>query len=353
MKDIVVFSRVTNRDKVFFTRQLSVMVSAGLTVDNAINLLKSQTKNPKLKKLLNQVHQDILGGDQLSVALSKFPKVFDKFFIAVVRSGETLGKLDIVLKHLADRLEFFQTFSGKIKSALAYPIFIIVAMIGIVVLMMVQVVPVLKTIFEEAGAELPLLTRIVMAISDFIVNQWLLLIIIIVVLGASLVSFFRYTGKGRFWWDVIKLKTPIVSYVSYDVYMSRFSRTMGMLINAGVPIIEAIKITDDVTNNEIYSRIFKNAISQVERGIPLSIPLGKAKDIPVLVSQMIMIGEQTGRLEMLLNKLADFYEEETDRKIKTVSNLIEPVTIVIVGGGVFVILYSVLYPIYSLTAIIK
>lgn len=353
MKDIVVFSRVSSREKVFFARQLAVMVSAGLTVDNAINLLKAQTKNQAMKKILDQVYQDILVGKPLSDSLARFPKVFDQFFIAVVRSGESLGKLDLVLNHLADRLEVFQTFSGKIKSALAYPIFVIVAMIGIVVLMMVKVIPVLKTVFEESGVELPFLTRMLMKMSDFMVKDWWVLLIILVFLTGIIWGFFRYTLRGKFYWHVIKLKTPLISYVSYDVYMARFARTMGMLIQAGIPIIEAIKITDAVVNNLVYTRIFRNVISQVERGIPMSVPLEKEKEIPVLVSQMIMIGEQTGRLEMLMNKVADFYEEETDRKIKTISNLIEPVTIVIVGIGVGLLLYSILYPIYSLGNAIK
>lgn len=353
MKNIVVFSRVSNQDKVFFARQLAVMVSAGLTVDKAISLLQVQTKNQAMKKILAQIYQDILVGKPLSDSLARFPKTFDQFFVAVVRSGETLGKLDLVLNHLADRLEVFQTFSGKIKTALAYPIFIIVAMIGIVALMMVKVIPVLKTVFEESGVELPFLTRVIIAISDFMVKDWWLLIIIVVIVVAGLWSFFSYTQKGKFWWHVIKLKAPIISYVSYDVYMSYFSRTMGMLVQAGVPIIQAIKITDAVVNNLVYTRIFKNVISQVERGIPMSVPLEKEKDVPILVSQMIMIGEQTGRLEMLLNKVADFYEEETDRKIRTISNLIEPVTIVIVGIGVGIVLYSILYPIYSLANVIK
>lgn len=353
MKDIVVFSHIGNRDKVFFARQLAVMISAGLTVDNAINLLKIQTKNQAFRKVLDIVYQDILVGKPLSNSLSQFPKTFNQFFIAVVRSGEALGKLDVVLNHLADQLEMFQTFSGKVKSALAYPIFIIFAMIGIVVLMMVKVIPVLKTVFEEADAQLPILTRIMIAISDFLVFRWWLLLIILIVLVASLWSFFRFTEKGRLWWDVIKLKTPLISYVSYDVYMSHFSRTMSMLVQSGVPIIEAIKITSSVVNNQVYNRIFRVTIAQIERGIPMSVPLSREKDIPFLVSQMIMVGEQTGKLEMLLGKLADFYEEETDRKIKTISNLIEPVTIVIIGTGVGLLLYSILYPIYSLSSVIK
>jgi len=353
MKQIVIFSRVSTKEKVFFTRQLAVMVSAGLSVDNCIRLLRMQTKNPAMQKILDQVYRDVTAGEKLSDSLSKFPKTFDVFYIAVVKSGETLGKLDVVLTHLANQMEMFQSFSSKVKSALAYPAFIIVAMVGVVVLMMVKVIPTLKTVFEEAGAQLPLATRVVIAISDFMVGYWWLLLIVLVVLIVGLLFFFRSTAIGRFWWDVIKLKTPLINYVSYDIYMARFARTMGMLIQAGVPIIEAIKITTAVVNNRIYTRILKNVIAQVERGIPMSVPMEKAKEFTVLTTQMVMIGEQTGRLESLLTKVAEYYEEETDTKIKTIASLIEPVTIVIIGVGVGFILYSILYPIYSLTSVIK
>lgn len=352
-KSIVIFARISNKEKVFFTRQLAVMVSAGLAVDNCIRLLRMQTKNPTFQKVLDKVYQDILAGKSLSESLEQFPKYFDQFYVAVVRSGETLGKLDNVLTHLADQMELFQGFAGKIRSALAYPIFILVAMIAVVVLMMVKVVPTLKTVFQDAGAELPFATKVVMAVSDFLVAYWWLALLILVVIIISTILVFRKTEKGHLWWDVIKLKTPIVKYIAYDIYMSRFSRTMAMLMQAGVPIIESIKITIAIMNNRIYTRILKNVILQVERGIPMSVPLTKEPDFTILTTQMIMIGEQTGRLEMLLSKVADYYEEETDTKIKTISSLIEPVTIVVIGVGVAFILYSILYPIYSLTSVIK
>lgn len=329
------------------------MISAGLALDNCIRLLRMQTKNPTFQNILDKVYQDILAGKTLSESLSQFPRTFDNFFVAVIHSGETLGKLDFVLNHLADQMELFQGFSSKIKSALAYPIFIVVAMIGVVVMMMVKVVPTLKTVFADAGAELPFATRVVMATSDFLVLYWWLLLIILVVVGMAIYLFFRYTEIGHLWWDTIKLKTPIINFVSYDVYMARFARTMGMLTQSGVPVIEAIKITMAVVNSRIYTKILKNVILQVERGIPMSVPLEKEKDFTILTTQMIMIGEQTGKLEMLLGKVAEYYEQETDIKIKTIASLIEPVTIVVIGVGVAFILYSILYPIYSLTSVIK
>lgn len=352
IKNIVLFSRVTSKEKVFFARQMAVMISSGLPIDQAINLVKAQTRNAVFKKVLDGVYADIQAGEALSTALGKFPNVFDRVFVAVVRSGETTGKLDKVLTHLADRMEEMQIFKSKIRSALAYPIFIIITMIIVIAIMMIKVIPVLKGVFEEAGVQLPWTTRVIIAVSDFMVKWWWLLLVIIAVLILIIWSFFRYTKTGRFWWDTIKLKTPIISFISYDMYMARFTRTLGMLIASGIPIIETIKITAAAINNRIYLRILKKVIAQVERGIPMSVPLEKEKEFPILVPQMIMVGEQTGKLETLMEKLAGYYEGEVDTKIKTIASLVEPVVIVIVGFGVGFLIYSILYPIYSLVNVI-
>lgn len=352
MKDITLFSRVTNKEKVFFARQLAVMISSGLAIDNAINLVRLQTRNVAFKRVLGQVYTDVQAGEKLSNSLAKFPRVFDSVFIAVVSSGEASGKLDKVLSHLADRMEEMQNFKSKVRSALAYPIFIVVMMILVIAIMMIKVIPVLKDVFEESGAKLPWTTRVIVGLSDFMVAWWWLVLAVIAFITLLLWFIFTKTRGGRFSWDVIKLRTPIVSYVSYDMYMARFTRTLGMLIASGIPIIETIKITARAMNNRVYIRILKNVISQVERGIPMSVPLEKEKEFPILVPQMIMVGEQTGKLEFLMEKLADYYEDEVDTKVKTISSLVEPVTIVIVGAGVGFLIYSILYPIYSLVNVI-
>lgn len=346
--NVSIFSRISAKEKVFFSRQLAVMISAGLAIDHAISIINRQTKNQAFKKVLAALYQDIDAGEYLSVALAKHPKVFDKVYISVVKAGEASGKLDKVLTHIADQMEIFQAFQSSIRSSLAYPIFVVVAMIFVVVIMMVKVVPVLKTVFEDVGAELPWTTRVIIGLSDFMVSKWWLILIILIVLIVGLTCYFRYTKKGRFQWDVLKLKAPLVSYLSYDIYMARFSRTLGMLIESGVPIIEALKITATALANRVYIRILKIVISQVERGVPMSVPLSESKEIPIIVSQMIMVGEQTGKLENLMGKLADYYEREVNTKIKTLVSLVEPVIIVIVGLGVGFVIYSILYPIYSI-----
>ena len=351
MKNIVLFSRVTSQDKYFFCRQIAVMISGGIPLDNAINLVKTQTKNIAFKTVLEEIYKDLERGESLSASMAKHPKVFDDVFVAIVSSGETTGKLDKVLENLAARMEIMDTFSGKVKSALAYPIFIIVAMIAVVILMMIKVIPVLKSVFEDSGLKLPWTTRVIIAISNFMVSDWWLLLIIVVVVVAAVWFYFTQTRSGRFAWDWLKLKAPLVNYVSYDLYMARFARSLGMLIAAGVPIIETLKITARSLNNRIYIRIIKDVIAEVERGVPISVPLEKYKEFPALVPQMIMVGEQTGKLETLMDKTGDYYEREIDNKIKTITNLIEPVTIVIVGLGVGFLVYSILYPIYSLVQV--
>ncbi len=352
MKNIVIFGRVSTKEKVFFARQIAVMISSGVPLDRAIKMVILQTKNPVFKDVLESIYQSITTGEKLSIALKKFPKVFDEVFVSVVASGEMTGKLDKVLTHQADQMEQMQTFSSKIRSALAYPIFIIFAMIIVIAIMMIKVVPVLKDVFDQSGAVLPLSTRIIIGISDLFVNWWWLLLIIIIVVVTGLSLFFKNTKKGRFWWDVIKLKAPIVNYVSYEIYMARFARTIETLFGAGTPIVDSIKITARSINNRVYLRILKKVIAEVEKGVPMSTPISKEKDFPVLVSQMVMVGEQTGKLEFLMKKLADYYESEVDIKIKTISNLIEPVTIVIIGLGVGFLIYSILYPIYGLVNVI-
>jgi len=352
LKKIVLFGRVSSKEKVFFARQVAVMISSGVAIDNAINLIKLQTKSPVFINILEQIHQDVEAGESLSAALSKHPKVFDPVFVAVVGSGEASGRLDKVLMHLADRMEGMESFKSKVKSALAYPIFIIAAMIAVTIIMMVKVIPVLKQIFEESNAKLPWATRVLIAVSNAIINYWWIIFPVIAIVIVMFWFYFARTQSGKVMWDLLKLRTPIVKFVSYDMYMARFSRTLGMLISAGIPIIQALKITSQAMNNRVYVRILRNVITQVERGVPMSVPLEKEKYFLVLVPQMIMIGEQTGRLEFLMEKIADYYEGEVDTKIKTISSLIEPVTIVIVGTGVGFLIYSILYPIYSLVNVI-
>jgi len=345
-----IFSHVSLKEKVFMSRQLSTMLGAGLAIDQSFKVLGAQTKNDYLKKVFNQVISDLEQGQSLSNAMARFPKVFDPVFIAVVRSGESSGQLDKVLLQLADRLEMDQDFETKIRTAMFYPAFVLISMVAIVVVMMIYVVPQLKTVFTEINAELPFATRVVVAISDFTVKYWWLELIVALILASVLFVFFRSENGGSLW-DRIKIKIPVFKELFIEIYMARFCRTMSMLIKAGLPIMETLAISADVVQNRVYTRSFRVIASQVERGIPMSVPMQRDKNFPTIVSQMVMVGEQTGKLETVLTKMADYYESETNAMIKGMAGLIEPLIIVIIGIGVGFLVYSIVQPIYGIAQV--
>ena len=345
--ELAVFNNVSLKEKVFLARQLATMLSAGLTVDQAFKVLSVQNSNKYLQTIVRQVMANLEQGQTLSKAMSRFDKVFDPVFVSVVRSGESSGQLDKVLSQLADQLEMSQDFSSKVRSALFYPAFIFVAMIGIIIVMMVVVIPQLKTVFASSGATLPWTTQAIMSLSDFTVKFWpyeLGVVVILVIVG----NFFFKSPSGGSLWDSIKIKVPLVKDFYTEIYMAQFCRTMAMLAGAGLPIIETLAIVADVIQNRLYAKSIQKISAQVERGIPMSVPIQHDSLYPVLLSEMIMVGEQTGKMEMVLTKLADFYESESDSMIKGIAGLIEPIIIVVIGVGVGFLVYSILSPIYAI-----
>lgn len=342
------FNRISVSDKAFFARQVSTMVSSGLTLDKALQVVISQTKNKHFQEILLEILASLEGGSPFSVAISKYPEVFDKVFVNIVISGEAIGKLGEVLEKLADRLEADNTFYSAIRNAMLYPLFVIVVMIVIAILMTVKVLPELETVFAEFGSSLPWTTKLLMGLSHFLMNYWWLIIIIF----ASAVVFIYYylkTRSGRYSLDKSIIHLP--GGLGQDVYMSRFCRTLGMLTQSGTPIIDALKITADVMNNIVYKDYLMRASDKLEKGIPLSDILKKNPDFPIIVPQMVLVGEQTGKVDEVLMKMADYYEERANDKVKNIATLIEPVLIVIVGLGVAFIVFSVIMPIYNLAQI--
>jgi type IV pilus assembly protein PilC len=346
-KNIALFNHVSMREKVFMARQLATMLSAGLALDQSFKVLSSQNPNPYLIKVYTSIIADLDQGQSLSNAMSRFKNVFDSVFVSVVRSGESSGQLDKVLTQLADQMEMSQDFSSKVRSAMFYPAFIIFAMIGIIVIMMIFVIPQLKTVFTSAGAQLPWTTAAIVALSDFTVSYWWAELAFLIALALVFFFFFRSENGGSLW-DRLKIKIPIMKELYTQIYMARFCRTMSMLTAAGLPIIETIAITSDVIQNRIFAKSLKNISAQVERGIPMSVPMQRDKNFPVLVSQMVMVGEQTGKMDSVLTKMADYYETETDNLIKGMAGLIEPVIIVVIGLGVGFLVYAIMVPIYSI-----
>ncbi len=336
--------KVTVKEKAFMARQLATMLASGLTLEKALQVISNQTKNPLLKQTIEGVKADLEAGSTFSSAISKYPKVFDKVFVNIVISGEAVGRLAEVLDRLAGQIEAQSDFISKIKGALLYPAFILIAMIIIAIIMMIKVVPELQSVFAETGAQLPWTTQALISLSDSMINFWwvYLLVLILIVLG---VRYFLKTDMGQYWLSKIEIGIP--GGLGKDIYMARFTRTLGMLVGSGTPILEALNITADAMNNKIYAEKLKSAASQVERGVPLSVPIENSGVFPLIVPQMIAVGEQTGKLDESLEQLAKYYEEESSDQIKNLSSLFEPVLIVIIGLGVAFLVFSILLPIYQ------
>ncbi|MCA9388687.1 type II secretion system F family protein [Candidatus Berkelbacteria bacterium] len=347
--NISFFNKVTAKDKAFLARQLSTMISAGLPLNKAIEILDKQESNHKLKEVLGKVREDLEAGAPFSAAVAKYPEVFDRIFVNIVVSGESVGQLAEVLLQLADQYDKDSSFSGKVKGAFAYPAFIFVAMIIVGAIMMVYIVPQLTSIFEEAEAKLPLPTRVIIALSLFLQQYWwaaIIGVVVAIILGRAYLK----SAAGQRFYDLIQLKLP--QNLGTEIFLTRLTRTLGMLIKAGTPILEALRITSGAVNNIFYEEALNEAAEEVKRGVPLSRPITSDPNLfPPIVSQMTSVGEQTGQLDKILLNLADYYEDQVDTKLKTLSSLIEPIIIVIIGVGVGFLVYSILIPIYNIAQI--
>jgi len=339
--------RVSVRDKAIFARQLATMLSAGFPLLQALSVIVLQTPNRKLRNVIATIITDLEAGHTFSSSLGRFPEVFGGVFINVVRSGEVSGKLPQVLEEVAGQIERDYEFISKIRGAMYYPAFIVCAMLIIGGIMMVKVIPQLKSIFEESQAQLPWTTRTIIAVSNFISHYWWLIIILIPIIYFAVRGYIQ-TPEGKINWDTMKLNFPVIKKLMRLVYMARFSSTFGLLIRTGIPILEAIKITSDVMQNRIYEQSLKEVYKQVEKGVPISVPLARDPYFTPMVAQMIGVGEQTGKLDEMLTSLARFYTAESDNQLKNLSSLVEPVLIVIIGIAVGFMVFSIIVPIYNI-----
>lgn len=342
------FNAASLKDRTFLSRQLATMLGSGIPLVEALKVLLLQTKNQTVKTALGEIIRDIESGLSFSSAIDRQPQLFSKIYTAVARSGEASGRLEDVLLHLADNIEKENVMAGKIKGALIYPVFVLTAMIGVAILMMVRVIPQLRSIFDESNIVLPITTRLLLASSDFMVRYWWLVVILLIAGVAGLVWYIK-TPNGSLILNNIQVRLP--TNLGEDLYMGRFTRTMSMLITSGLPIIQALDITSQVMNNKIYQASLIQAQADVGRGLPLSVSLNQNRFYPKIVTQMILVGEQTGRLDQLMEKLAGYYENELDTKVKGIATLIEPLVIVTLGIGVAFLVIAVLMPIYNLTQV--
>lgn len=339
--------RVKLRDLVVFSRQFATMIDAGLSVVKCLDILQKQSRNPKLKDVVGELKRDVAGGLSLTEALQKHPRVFTTLYVNMMRSAEAGGILDVVLDRLATFLEKEQETRNKIKSAMMYPAVVFCFSILMLLMLLFFVLPKFKGIFETMGLELPLTTRLMLNSSDYLRDYWYVALVVLAgtVIGAKLLA---RTEKGKYAIDAAKLRLPIFGDLMLKTAVSRFSRTFGTLISSGVPVLRALEIVADTTGNRVVSATVVRARESIKEGEKISTPLFASKIFPVMVTQMIAIGEETGRLDQMLTKVSNFYDDEVDNTLKGLTSLIEPLMIVGLGLIVGFIAVSVISPIYSL-----
>ncbi|OGZ18236.1 MAG: hypothetical protein A2Z68_00795 [Candidatus Nealsonbacteria bacterium RBG_13_38_11] len=345
-------SKVPLSEKLIFTRNLQVMVSSDLALPKALQTLALQTKNKKFRETILDVSEEIIKGNNFSDALAKHPQIFSELFQNMVKVGEEAGNLDEVLKILAQQLEKENELKSKIKSAMMYPSVIIAAMIGIGVLMLIMVVPSLAKTFEELEIELPLTTQIVVGLGTFLATNWLFVLLAIILL-VFILSFTPKIKKGKRVMDALFLKIPVVSALVIKTNSAQAIRTLSSLIAAGVSIIRSLKVTSDVLSNVYYKDALLESLEKVKKGEKLSDALKPYENIfPLVVIQMIKVGEETGQTAPILTKLADFFEEEIDYATKNLVSVIEPVLMIIIGAAIGFFAISMIQPMYSMLSAI-
>jgi type IV pilus assembly protein PilC len=324
------------------------MLSAGLPLTKAISILAKQQKDDHLKQIFVDIYTDLEEGFSFSSTLSKHPEAFDRVFVGVVNSGETTGKLDVVLSELAEQMENDSNFISKVYSALYYPAFIFCALIVAAFVMMIIVVPKLKTMFSENAQELPAITKVLLGISGFLVSWWWLVILIMV----GLVIFLKYwfgTDKGSRALHTFQITAPGLKNIFEGIYMYRFTRTMSMLSGAGVPLLDALRTTATVMDNPVFEDAISRVSTQVEKGMSLSSQLMKEPFFPPLVGNMVAVGEETGELDKVLIKVAEYYAQATSDLTKAITSLVEPAILLIVAAGVIFLVFAIYMPVIQMS----
>lgn len=341
--------RISNKDVAYLTAQLSVLVNASVPLAEAVSALVEQTEKKKLKVVLTQVKEDLNGGSTLADALVKHPKVFDELYVSMVRAGERSGALGEVLAKLSAFADESVKIQGQVVSALAYPV--LMAIVGILLLVgiFVGVLPQMRTMFASFGGEenLPTITRVVFFVGDFVVS-WGWLIPVVIIGGGYGFKRWLATTEGRHKFDAFMLKAPVLGKMNRMIAISRFCRTLGVLLVSGVPIISALNIVRDVLGNVILGDVITEATAYISEGQSIATPLKKSGQFPPMVIHMIKVGERTGELEAMLNLIADAYESEVEDSINAFTSLLGPLTIMVMGGSVFVVALALLTPMQSL-----
>jgi type IV pilus assembly protein PilC len=339
--------KISDKDVVILTRQLATMIDAGLPLVQCLDILGSQTENKALAKVVGQVRTDVESGATFAEALKKHPKVFDNLYVNMVAAGEAGGILDTILQRLAAYMEKFAKIKRQVKSAMIYPSVILFVAVAVVSLLMIVVVPMLAGMFAEMGQALPWPTRIVIAISNFMKSFWWMVLIIVIGLFIGLRQF-RKTQKGLTLTDGIALKIPVFGSLIQRVSVAKFTRTLGTLLTSGVPILEGLLIVSRTAGNKIVEDSIMATRQSVSEGKTLAEPLSKAKVFPAMVTQMIAVGEATGALDNMLNKIADFYDDEVDSAVAALTSMLEPMLMIFLGVTVGFVIIAMYMPIFQM-----
>jgi type IV pilus assembly protein PilC len=335
---------IRGKDLTVFTRQLAILLDAGLPLIRSLKTLERQAKNPAVKAVLGKVAASVEGGSTFSEALAQHPKSFDKLYLNMIRAGEAAGKLELILTRLAGFREKAAKIAGKVKSAMVYPAIVLTIALGITIFLMIFIVPKFEVMFKEMldGAQLPAITQFVMGVSRWLQDNVIIAIILVIVLVIA-VKLILKTEKGRFYFDKGIYNAPIIGLLISRNAISKFSRTLGTLMGSGVPVLNALQIVRDTAGNELVSQAVQQVHDAVKEGEPMAPPLQATKIFPDMVISMIEVGEETGKLPDMLEKIADTYDEEVDNAVSALTSMIEPLMIVflaVIVGGIVIALFS-------------
>ncbi|HRY31277.1 MAG TPA: type II secretion system F family protein [Candidatus Paceibacterota bacterium] len=348
-KNIAFFERVKLKDLVITSRQMATLFEAQISALRIFRLLSAESENPKLARALAGIAEDLQGGSSISGALTKYPDIFSGFYVSMVKAGEESGRLDQTFSFLADYLDRTYEITSKAKNALIYPSFIIFTFFVVMGLMFTMVIPKISSILIESGQEIPIYTKIVIGISDLLINYGVFLVIILAVCGFFLYRFTK-TGPGKESLDQFKISIPYIGSLYAKLYLARVSDNLNTMLASGIPMVKSLELTQDVVDNDLYKEAISKSVEDVKAGTPLSGAFAKHKIFPSIIIQLIKVGEETGNLGEILGTLAKFYRREVTNAVDTLVGLIEPIMIVLLAVGVGFLLASVLIPIYNISS---
>ncbi len=340
---------ISGKDRIILTQQLSIMAKSGLPISQALHSLAEETTNKSLVKVVNKIAQDVEGGTSMSQAFAKHPEVFNSVYISILKAGEKSGKVDEVLMRLATQEEKDYDIKNKVKGALAYPIFVLVAMAVIVTLIMVFIVPQIQAVFDENSLQLPLMTKAIIAISMLIRHQFIFIIIGVIALFVGYKMYYR-SEKGHYQIDLLKINMPVFGALNRKVSIARFARIFSTLLTSGLPMLEIFSTAQGVMGNEVFRREIDKAGKDIENGLEISLALKKQPHIPKMMIQLTAVGEKSGNIDVIYENLANFMEKEVENITRNLTTLLEPALMLIMGAVIGSIVIAVLLPIYSMSS---